>query len=243
MENFKKKVQYEWKKYRLLLRSVPGTVMALFVLSCVLMNLLANKEVRLNLPYLALDCGLFVSWLSFLTMDMLTKRFGPKAAIQLSVTASAINLLACAILFVISRIPGAWAEYYTYGDEIVNMALNSTMGGTWYVVLGSTCAFIVSAVVNALVNAGIGKALKSDSFKSYAIRSYASTLIGQFVDNMTFALIVSHTFFSWSLIQCVVCSTTGCVVELLCEIIFSPVGYAVNKSWEKNGVGAEYLNT
>ena len=236
------KIKESINNYALLLRSVPSLVMTLFVVSVVLMNLLANKEIGLNLDWLALDCGFTVSWLSFLCMDMLTKRFGPKAAIQLSLTAMAINLFVCGILFVISLIPGNWGEYYTYENDIVNQALNSTIGGTWYVVLGSACAFAASAILNAILNHAIGKMCKKNNFVSYALRSYISTGLAQFLDNFIFAMMVSHVFFGWTMTQVITCSITGCVAELLCEVIFSPLGYKVCKKWEKHNVGSEYIN-
>ena len=55
--------------------------MICMVISCIGMNLFAGKEL-LNVKYLALDCGFLLSWMSFLCMDMLTKRFGAKAAIS-----------------------------------------------------------------------------------------------------------------------------------------------------------------
>ena len=232
-----------YKDYILLLRNVPSVVMALFTVSVVLMNLLANKEISINISWLALDCGITMSWLSFLCMDMLTKRFGAKASIQLSLTAMVINLFVCGVLFLISLIPGNWGSYYTFNNVIANYALDSTIGGTWYVVLGSTCAFASSAILNALINAMIGKLCKKDSFFTYALRSYVSTLLAQFVDNFIFAFMVSHVFFGWSMIQVVTCSFTGCIVELLCEVIFSPIGYKVCKKWEKENVGSAYLNS
>ncbi|MDO4529019.1 MAG: VUT family protein, partial [Lachnospiraceae bacterium] len=78
-------------------------------------------------------------------------------------------------------------------------------------------------------------------FGIFAVRSYVSTFIGQFVDNMVFALIVSHNFFGWTMTQCVVCALTGAVIELICEVIFSPIGYRISKRWEKNNVGKEYI--
>ena len=102
------KVRTGFRSYTILLRSVPALVMALFVASIILMNLLANKEIGLGLSWLALDCGVTVSWLSFLCMDMLTKRFGAKAAIELSLTAMVINLAVCGILYIVSLIPGNW---------------------------------------------------------------------------------------------------------------------------------------
>lgn len=224
-----------------LLRAVPSTVMVFFCMSVLLMNLMANKEIGLNLSWLALDCGFFLSWLSFLCMDMLTKRFGPKAAIKLSLTAVAFSAFGCLVFKIIALMPGNWGEYYTYGDEIVNYALNTTIGGTWYVVLGSMIAFIVSSIVNAIINYGVGCAMKTDDFKAYAARSYISTMVAQFVDNLIFAFLISYNFFGWSILQCVTCAITGCIAELLCEVVFSPIGFKVCQKWEEDKVGEEYL--
>lgn len=48
-------------------------------------------------------------------------------------------------------------------------------------------------------------------------------------------------FFGWSFIQVITCSLTGAVLELLCEIIFSPIGYKVSRNWETENIGKEYL--
>lgn len=237
-----KKLKAEIADYKVLLRNVPALALLLFVISVVLMNLLANKEFYTGISWLPLDCGFTLSWLSFLCMDMLTRRFGPKASIKLSLLAIGVNLFVCTVFYCISIVPGNWAEYYTFNSNDVNVALNNTIGGTWYILLGSTVAFAVSAVVNAITNAGLGRLCKGNSFRVYAIRSYVSTILAQFVDNMIFALIVSHTFFGWTLLQCVTCSLTGCLVELICEIIFSPWGYKVCKQWEAERVGQDYLD-
>lgn len=236
------KLKQSISNYTLLLRSVPSLVMVMFVVSVVLMNLLANKEIGLNLDWLALDCGFTLSWLSFLCMDMLTKRFGAKASIQLSLTAMVINLFVCGVLFLISLLPGNWGAYYDLGSEVVNEGLNATIGGTWYVVLGSACAFAVSAILNAVLNAVIGKMCKKDNFVSYALRSYISTGVAQFVDNFIFAMLVSHVFFGWNMTQVITCSITGCIAELLCEVIFSPIGYKMCKKWDEQNVGSAYLD-
>ena len=236
------KLKQSISNYPLLLRSVPSLVMVMFVVSVVLMNLLANKEIGLNLDWLALDCGFTLSWLSFLCMDMLTKRFGAKASIQLSLTAMVINLFVCGVLFLISLLPGNWGAYYDLGSEVVNQGLNATIGGTWYVVLGSACAFAMSAILNAVLNAVIGKMCKKDNFVSYALRSYISTGVAQFVDNFIFAMLVSHVFFGWNMTQVITCSITGCIAELLCEVIFSPIGYKMCKKWDEQNVGSAYLD-
>lgn len=276
------KLKTELHEFELLLRSVPPAITVLFIMSVFAMNLLANKSVALPFDWLALDCGIIVSWLSFLTMDMIVRHFGPKAATELSVFAILLNLFWCMIFYVGSIIPGSWGESYVAGSEaLLNSALDNTFGGTWYVLAGSTAAFLLSSVVNNFVNWGIGKRLgdcnfvdrgvsdhnssdrgvsdhsSSDrgvsergsgrrgsgrrGFGSYALRSYLSTAIAQFVDNLTFALLVSHIFFGWSLLQCVTCSLTGMVVELLCEVGFSFFGYRICRGWEKKRVGEEYF--
>lgn len=234
-------IDSELNELKLLLQEVPASVMMLFCLATCFMNLLASKEIAFGVDWLALDCGFSLSWLIFLCMDMITKRFRAKAAIELSIIAEAVNLFMCIILFVVSKIPGNWSAYYDYNDGVVNSALNATIGGTWYVVFGSTIAFIVSAIVNAIINESIGNKLTGSSFRVFAIRSYVSTMIGQFVDNMVFALIVSHVFFGWSMTQCITCAFTGCILELLSEVIFSPLGYKVSKGWERDNVGKAYL--
>lgn len=226
----------EVKEFKLLLSSVPAFTVTVFVLSVVSMNLLANKSIDTRTEYLALDCGIIVSWGAFLSMDMLTKHFGPKAATQISLVAVLINLALCLIFYIASVIPGVWSQ----GSD---GALDKTFGGTWYVLLGSTVAFTVSAVVNNTLNYCVGKAFKRrpDGLGAYILRTYVSTAVGQFVDNFVFAIIVSRIFFGWSWTECITCAVTGMLVELLCEAAFSPLGYIVCKKWKERGVGAQYF--
>jgi len=239
------KIKKEITEFRILLRNVPSLIIILFVVSIIVMNLLANKSISLSISWMALDCGIIVSWIAFLIMDIVTKHFGPKAATEISIFSIAINLIFCLLMFIGSIIPGVWGESFVNGSEnIINNALNNTFGGTWYVLLGSTIAFIVSSIVNNFSNWGIGKMFKNkpDSFIAYILRSYVSTAIGQFVDNIVFAFIVSYFFFGWTILQCFVCALTGMVVELLCEIIFSFIGYKICNKWKNQEIGKEYFD-
>ena len=216
--------------------------MMFLAISTTLMNLMVEKEL-FNISWLALDCGFLLSWLSFLCMDMLTKRFGAKAAIQLSLTSVMVSLFVSLVLFVTSVVGNNWSAAYNYENgDIVNAALDETFGGTWYVIAGSMIAFAVAAIVNAVVNESIGKMTKKNNFGSFALRSYVSTAIGQFVDNFVFATVVSKVFFGWTWQQVFFCSIAGAVAELVSEVIFSPVGFKVCRKWEKHNVGHEYLD-
>ena len=241
MSKIKTIIVNEVKDYKLLLRNAPTVTMIFFVLSVVFMNIFAGKEL-VNINYLALDCGFLLSWMSFLCMDMLTKRYGAKAAIKLSFFAVAVNLICCGIFFVMSKVGNHWSEFYSTGSELSDAALNNTFGGTWYVLVGSMTAFAIAAIVNALINVSIGKLIKRKNFFEYAIRSYVSTAFGQFVDNFVFATLVSVVFFGWTWTQVVFCSLVGAGMELLSEVIFSPIGFKVCKRWEAEKVGNQYIN-
>ena len=241
--SLKQKIKNEWREFCALLKSIPALITVLFILSVFAMNLLANKSITLPVDWLALDCGIIVSWFAFFTMDVVTKHFGPKAATELTVLAIIVNLFFCLLLFLGSLIPGMWGEAFGGDEAVINGALNKTFGGTWYVVLGSTAAFLASSIVNNFSNYGIGKLFKKkpDSLAAYILRAYVSTAIGQFIDNLIFALIVSHFFFGWTILQCVTCALTGMVAELICELIFFYPGYAITKRWKRSGVGEEYF--
>lgn len=218
-------------EFRSMLRTVPPVLLSLMILSVVGMNLLANKSINTGLDWLALDCGILFSWFTFLSMDVMTHCFGPRAASLASLAALGLNLLMALIFFIASRIPGVWGESFVEGSEaVINRALDGTFGGTWYVILGSSIAFICSALINNFLNYGIGKLTgQKQGFGTFALRSYVSTFIGQFADNLIFALIVSRLFFGWSLLQCFTCALTGAVMELLFEIVFSPMGYRISR--------------
>lgn len=220
-------------EFREMLKTVPPLLLTLTVLSIVGMNLLANKSIDTGVPWLALDCGIILSWLTFLTLDVLTHCYGPRAATLFSVLALALNLFMAGVFSAASRIPGVWGESFAADGTVienVNNALDRTFSGTWFIILGSSVAFLVSAFVNNFLNYGVGKLLKArQGFGRFALRSYVSTFIGQFVDNLVFALLVSRIFFGWSLLQCFTCALTGAVCELFFEVVFSPIGYRIAK--------------
>lgn len=240
MNRIKKHFQKERDEFRILLRSIPATVVTLFVVSVICMNLLANKTL-LQLDWIALDGGILISWLSFMCMDLITKHFGPKASNRISILAAGINLLTCLIFFAASAIPSNADDY---------SAFDSIFGGTWFILLGSTAAFLLSAMINNMLNFLIGKAFRQnpDRKLAYAMRTYISTFIGQFLDNFMFSVIVFVIFapifwdgFHWTVLQCATCALTGAFAELIMEIVFSPIGYKVSLRWRENDVGKEYL--
>lgn len=237
---FKAFIKREIDETRVLLKCIPALVVTLFVVSVVSMNILANKTL-VQLEWIALDGGILISWLSFMCMDIITKHFGPKASNKVSILAALINLLTCAIFYIASVIPSNASDY---------SALNSILGGTWFILLSSTVAFLLSALINNGLNHLISKCFKDkDSKKSYVVATYVSTFVGQFLDNLIFSVLVFMLFapifwdgFSWTFVQCAMCALTGALLELIMEIIFSPIGYKIVSKWKAQDVGRQYLD-
>lgn len=259
MKNLKNWIKEEIEDYKILLRSVPAYTVTLFVLSVVCMNLLANKELFVltksdGTVWLAMDCGFTISWISFLCMDCICKRWGAKASTKISILAIVTNLGVTIIFNILGNFAtGNWGEYYTFlyaeneGEilaNVANIAVNNTFKGSWAIVLGSAFAMFVSSIANSLLNATIGKLSKDDnSFKKFALRSFVSTGVAQWVDNLVFAFLLFKILYpDWTILSLVINASIGALLELLCEVVLSPIGYKMSLDWAKENVGKDYLD-
>lgn len=231
------------------LRSIPSIVVAMTVLANVLMNILANKSI-INLPWLIQDAGILVSWVGFLTGDLIVRAFEAKNGIRVNLTALAISLFVSVILTFVAIIPGDWSPVFDpaiNAGEIgnsINAACNAIMGNVWYVILGSAFASAVSLTCNGLVQGLLLKKVErkhGDRYIGFLIASTGSTVIAQFIDNVIFASLISVHFFGWTWSQVLVCSTCGAIFELLIEVVFTPLTYKIYKIWDKAHIGVKYM--
>lgn len=242
---------FDFKDWKKLLRSIPGLVTMLFIMATITMNLAANKIVWSGLvvngtPLVSITGGIFLSWLIFLLMDIMTKTYGIKATIKLTLLGALINAFAVIFLGLIALFPakypyeGASAFFDTvFGFE----ALSAPQ--PWQILLSSTIAYIASGIVNAIVNGLFGKLFKKnpDGKAAFYCRSYVSTTIGQFVDNFIFGALAFSVFAKfYNLPTLLGIATLGALIELLCEVIFSPFGYKICKKWQTEGVGKDYID-
>lgn len=246
------------KDWKLLFRSVPSVVVALLVLATVMMNIGANKII-FSSQLVAADGGFLLSWIPFICMDITTRRYGPKAATKLTIFALLVNLMMVGIFAGISALHigignvdvanpgyGSWENYWAQFTHF-----DSTFSCTWFVLLGSSLAFLVSGIINNVLNWAVGLCFKKhpDSKLAFFTRSYVSTGVGQFIDNLIFATFVYMLFapiywgYSLTFVQCLGSAVMGAILELLMEVIFSPIGLRVYRKWEKDGVGADYLKS
>ncbi len=234
----------DWKR---LLRSVPSLVVTAFAVSVVVMNLMAAKTIIMTDPsWLGITGGLFISWVPFLCMDVVTKTYGARAATKLNILTLIINLICIAFFHLISHIYiGPAAEEYPY------TSFDATFSQTWQIFTASSVAFLLSGIVNNCLNVLIGNRFKKDpeGRAAYMTRSYISTAVGQFVDNYVFTGLAFLVFFKMSIGSTLGWTGTtvlgtalfGALLELLMEVVFSPIGYKVCQNWRKEEVGKDYL--
>lgn len=241
---------FDFKDWKMLLRSIPGLVTMLFIMATITMNLAANKIIWNGLvingtPLVSITGGIFLSWSIFLLMDVVTKTYGVKASIKLTVLGALVNSFAVIFLALIASLP---AKYPYEGSSTVFDTLfgfaSLAAPQPWQILLSSTVAYIISGIVNAIINGALGKLFRKDpdGKAAFYCRSYVSTIIGQFADNFIFAALAFSVFAHFYTLPTLIgISIVGALLELLCEIIFSPFGYKICVRWQNEGVGKDYL--
>jgi uncharacterized integral membrane protein (TIGR00697 family) len=228
---------------QVLFRSVPGLTLALYILSTVMMNLLASVAL-INESWIALDAGIIVAFVGFILNDMIVKRFGAKAAIKVTVLGFVVNLLTASVFTIVAVIANAGGQYFALGDYATLTQ--------WWIIGASAMAFLVSGIIDAGVHRLILKAFKSkpDGFGAHAASALGSTFVGQVIDNMLFGLLFTFPASMiglWGMtpmtfLALVGFAVTGGIVELVCQALFTPLGFKIAESWRANKVGQEYLD-
>lgn len=246
----------DWLK---LLRSIPALALTFCVLSAVLMNILANKSIidATIIPgwvYVVQDAGILFSWCGFLAGDLIVRAYGTKNAIRVTITTVLISLFISCILLGAATVPGIWGESFAFmgqsgaldsTGQAVNNALNNTLGNVWYVVIGSAAATLIGLIFNNIMQGALLKRIikkHGEHYWGFVIASATSTAVGQFIDNVAFALLVSIWFFGWDWAHVISCSILGMLIELVVELIFTPITYKISKNWKKNHIGSDWLN-
>lgn len=233
------KIKSVLSDYRLLLDSVPALVTSIFILSTVMMNIMAGKII-FSIGNVAFTGGFILSAMPFLCMDCTAKRFGARAAIMLNILSALGNIFAVVMFAIVAVIPTE-QDYSAY---------NTVIGGVWFISVSSIIAFVVSGVANSLINAAIGKLFGNrTSAKEFYTRSFASTFVGQALDNFIFLFLTYGVFapIFWHMdpmpfLTCLVTAIIGGLIELLVEVVLGPCGFAIVKDWEARDIGRAYID-
>ena len=242
----KNKIKFLFTRVSLLFREIPALTTVCFVLSVVLMNLLANVSL-VTVSWLAIDAGILLSWVSFVVMDIICRRFGATAANILTIFALLVNISIILLFNIVRWIALATPEFNSWLAVGTGSSFLDVMAGDWHVVVSSSIALLAGAFSQNAINVIIKKALKpGHPVKAFMVASYISTALGQFIDNLVFAIFAHWIFVIWgtplTLLQVITFAASQAIIELLSEVIFSPLGYRIVHKWEQRGVGEAYLS-
>lgn len=218
---------------------VPSWLIGLSVVTTMVMNIVANKTLFSDSNLFSVDCGIIVSWIMFLVMDIVTQKYGGKASFSVTVFDIFVTLGISGLMLIVAMIPETAVSGWFQAEE-TTVALNNLIGNNYLIVLTGLFAFLCASIVDIISNITLGYWLNNSLlFKGevnkrtikgavvYIIRAYGSTFVSQFVDNLVFMIIAYPLLFnmSCSVSSILVGAFLGSIAELLMELIFAPIGY------------------
>lgn len=220
-------------------KKVPSWLVGLSVVTTVIMNIVANKTLFSDSNLFSVDCGIIISWVMFLVMDIVTQKYGGKASFSITIFDVLVSLGMSGLMCIIAIIPETKTSGWFQTQE-ASTALNNLIGNNYLVVITSLFAFICASIVDIVSNLTFGKWLNNTKlfkgennkrttkgFFVYVIRAYASTFLSQFVDNLVFMIIAYPLLFNMpcSIGSILLGAFLVSIAELVVELIFAPIGY------------------
>ena len=144
---------------------------AFYYVGCMMQNILAIKTI--NLGFLIIDTGSFISPFTFAFGDIACELYGRKKTTKIFTNACVINFVFSVGMMAVSKIQGV--------DGYIDDCYSTILGNNLRFVLASAIAFYVGNISNAYIMTGAKGA--------YGKRAIVSTIIGQFFDNAIFFII------------------------------------------------------
>lgn len=163
--------------------------------------------------------GGLLSWATFMIIDISTELFGKKDTIKLYTFAGILNLFLVIVAQVIIALPGVYPEQ--------NEAFRLIFSNGVRTALSSFAAFWIGNYINMTVMLKMKEqAGENDSKLLLFVRAVLSTIVGQFVDNFTFATLafapIGISAFEMTWKHIFTSSCFGTFMETVNESIFVP---------------------
>ncbi len=204
-------------------------IMAVFVTVLVVSNIASSAKIvdlRLNIfgMPLAFDGGTLLFPLSYIFGDILTEVYGYQRSRKVIWTGFACLLLASAVFWLISLLPGE-ATWQSYAGDTAYLAILGGMssGG---IVLGSLAGYWSGEFTNSFI---LAKMKVLTNGRHLWMRTVGSTIAGELVDTVVFVIIASaFGVFPWSLFLTL--TVSNYLFKVGIEALMTPVTYlAVNR--------------
>lgn len=207
------KEKRELKKYEVMMY-----FMAIYAVFTVVQNLFEMKTLGTEAFAFGGGGGL-LSWATFMIIDISTELFGKKDTIKLYTFAGIINLFIVTLAQVIIALPGVYPEQ--------NEAFRLIFSNGVRTAFASFAAFWVGNYINMTVMIKMKDmcGAKDSKFLLF-VRAVLSTVVGQFIDNFTFASLafapIGLSAFEMEWKHIFTSSCFGTFMETLNESIFVP---------------------
>ena len=195
----------------------------IYVAVAVTMNIFCMKALSFGTSVIICDGGLLISWLVFLTSNVIVEVWDERTAVFLSTVAAIVSF----VLMVIGRLIVFIPTLPEYAEQKHAFALIFSNGPR--TIFASVTAFWVGNLVNAHIIYRIKQALEKrhrDNGVKFFGRAAFSTLVGQFVDNILFMALafapIGLSVYEMSWFDIMTAVLSGTILELVVESCFMP---------------------
>ncbi len=174
----------------------------------IIQNILATKNIDITI--FTVTTGILVSPLVFIIQDIQTEIFGYKKAKKMIILGYLMNFTAIMLYTLSISIPSS--STYTNQESFTTI-----LGTTPRIAIASFIAYMIGALINSKVM----EKLKNKHENNLFFRAISSTVVGQFIDNMLFAVIAFIGILPTQAIISMIVG--GTLFEIIYEIIFYPI--------------------
>ena len=204
-------------------------IIGLFV-AVLLVSNIASSAKLVSIGRLEFDAGTLIFPLSYIFDDVLTEVYGYKTSRRVIWIGFVCLFLMSAILMIVGVLPGTefWRTTNAAGDPVAGIAnygqdaFDKILGLTGRIVAGSLLAFFVGSFSNDFI---LAKLKIMTSGKLLWLRTIGSTLVGEGLDTMVFALVAFLGVLPQADLVTLIISNY--VFKVGVEVVFTPITYAV----------------
>ena len=207
-------------------------ILGLFVSVLLISNVASSAKIvelgQIGPLALTFDAGTLVFPLSYIFSDVLTEVYGYKNARRVIWIGFFCLALTSLVLIVVGRLPGEafWLSTTASGDaaaaDFGQQAYDKIFGLTVRIVLGSLAAYWCGSFLNDFL---LARLKVRTAGRHLWVRTIGSTLVGQGVDTLIFALIAFAGVLPTETLVILIISNY--VFKVGVEVVFTPLTYAV----------------
>ena len=207
-------------------------ILGLFVSVLLISNVASSAKIvelgQIGPLALTFDAGTLVFPLSYIFSDVLTEVYGYKNARRVIWIGFFCLLLTSLVLIIVGRLPGEafWLSTTASGDtaaaDFGQQAYDKIFGLTVRIVLGSLAAYWCGSFLNDFL---LARLKVRTAGRHLWMRTIGSTLVGEGVDTLIFALIAFAGVLPTETLVTLIMSNY--VFKVGVEVVFTPLTYAV----------------